>query len=66
MKIEYMNRKKTIIIIIVIAIVAIAIPLAIYTVSPLFFNTEINEPLPTLSMETMMKRRYDNSISSWK
>ena len=47
MKIEYMNRKKTIIIIIVITIVAIAIPLAVYTVSPLFINTEINEPMPT-------------------
>jgi hypothetical protein len=43
-----MNRKKTIIIF-VIAIVAIAIPLAVYTVSPLFINTEINEPLPTAS-----------------
>lgn len=43
-----MNRKKTIIII-VIAIVAIAIPLATYTVTPLFVNTEINEPLPTVS-----------------
>jgi len=43
-----MNRKKTIIII-AIAIVAIAIPLAVYTVSPLFINTEINEPLPTVS-----------------
>jgi Electron transfer DM13 len=43
-----MNRKKTIIIIL-IAIVAIAIPLAIYTVTPLFVNTEINEPLPTVS-----------------
>jgi Electron transfer DM13 len=43
-----MNRKKPIIII-VIAIVAIAIPLAVYTVSPLFINTEINEPLPTVS-----------------
>jgi hypothetical protein len=43
-----MNRKKTRIII-VIAIVAIAIPLAVYTVSPLFINTEINEPLPTVS-----------------
>ena len=48
MKIEYMNRKKTIIII-VIAIIAIAIPLAVYTVSPLLVNTEINEPLPTVS-----------------
>jgi hypothetical protein len=45
-----MNRKKTIVII-VIAIVAIAIPLAVYTVSPLFINTEINEPLPTVSNE---------------
>src|SRR3712207_3033148 len=45
-----MNRKKTIIII-VIAFVAIAIPLAVYTVSPLFINTEINEPLPTVSNE---------------
>ena len=42
-----MSRKKTIVI--VIAIAAIAIPLAVYTVSPLFINTEINEPLPTLS-----------------
>jgi hypothetical protein len=42
-----MNRKKTMII--VIAIAAIAIPLATYTVSPLFVNTEINEPLPTVS-----------------
>jgi hypothetical protein len=45
-----MNRKKTIIII-VIAIATIAIPLAVYTVSPLFINTEINEPLPTVSNE---------------
>jgi Electron transfer DM13 len=42
-----MNRKKTVII--VIAIAAIAIPIAIYTASPLFINTEINEPLPTVS-----------------
>jgi hypothetical protein len=42
-----MNRKKTIIIGIVIA--AIAIPLAVYTVSPLFIDTEINEPVPTVS-----------------
>ena len=42
-----MNRKKTIIIVMAIAVVAI--PLAVYTVSPLFINTEINEPLPTVS-----------------
>ena len=45
-----MNRKKTIIIL-VMAVAAIAIPLALYTVSPLFINTEINEPLPTISNE---------------
>jgi len=42
-----MGRKKTIVII-AIAIAAIGIPLAVYTVSPLFVNTEINEPLPTI------------------
>ncbi|MDQ3853293.1 MAG: DM13 domain-containing protein [Thermoproteota archaeon] len=42
-----MSRKKGIIIGIVIA--AVAIPLGIYTALPLFINTEINEPLPTLS-----------------
>jgi hypothetical protein len=44
-----MNKKT--ITIIVIAIAAIAIPLAVYTVSPLLINTETNEPLPTLNNE---------------
>ena len=52
MKIEYMNRKKTIIIIIVITIVAIAIPLAVYTVSPLFINTREMNRCPLQTMET--------------
>jgi hypothetical protein len=38
-------------IIIGIIIAAIAIPLGIYTISPLFINTEINEPLPLLANE---------------
>jgi Electron transfer DM13 len=42
-----MNRKRAIIIGIVIA--AVAIPLAVYALSPLFVNTEINEPLPTVN-----------------
>jgi hypothetical protein len=42
-----MSRKKAIIIGIIIA--AVAIPLGIYTALPLFINTEINEPLPTVS-----------------
>jgi Electron transfer DM13 len=37
--------------IIVIAFAVIAIPLAVYTVSPFFINTEIDEPIPTLSNE---------------
>lgn len=41
-----MKNKTKIIIGIIIA--AIVIPIGIYTISPLFLNTEINEPLPTL------------------
>ena len=44
--------KNKIKIIIGIIIAAIAIPLGIYTISPLFINTEINEPLPPLSSES--------------
>ena len=42
-----MSSRKAIIIGIIIA--AVAIPLGIYTVSPLFVNTEVNEPLPAVS-----------------
>jgi electron transfer DM13 len=42
------SSRKAIIIGIVIA--AVAIPLAVYTISPLFINTEINEPEPTVSI----------------
>lgn len=42
-----MSTKKAIIIGIVIA--TVAIPLGIYTALPLLINTEINEPLPTVS-----------------
>jgi hypothetical protein len=41
------SSKKVIIIGIIIA--AVAIPLGIYTASPLLINTEINEPVPTVS-----------------
>src|SRR3712207_4877906 len=49
-----MNKKKAIIVIIIIA--AIAIPVGIYTVSPLFINTTVNEPLPTTSSVTDLQR----------
>ena len=40
-----MNKKM--LIIIVIIVVALAIPFAIYTISPLFISNTVNEPLPT-------------------
>lgn len=45
-----MKDKTKIIIGIIIA--AIVIPIGIYTISPLFINTEINEPFPLLSSES--------------
>jgi hypothetical protein len=47
-----MNKKA---IIVVIIIAAIAIPVGIYTASPLFINTIINEPLPTGSLTDQQK-----------
>ena len=41
-----MTRTK---IIIGIIIAIIVVPLAVYTVSPLFVSTEVNEPLPVLA-----------------
>jgi hypothetical protein len=35
-----------------IIIAAIVIPIGIYTISPLFINTEINESFPLLSSES--------------
>jgi hypothetical protein len=48
-----MNKKKAIFIVIIIA--AIAIPVGIYTVSPLFINTVVDEPLPTTSITDLQK-----------
>jgi|KBSMisStandDraft_5_1062788.scaffolds.fasta_scaffold44028_6 hypothetical protein len=39
-----MVKKKLVIIIVVI--VALAIPFAVYTISPLFVSNTVNEPLP--------------------
>ena len=49
-----MNKKKAIIVIIII--IAIAIPVGSYTVSPLFINTTVNEPLPTTSSVTDLQK----------
>ena len=45
-QIDVMTRTK---IIIGVIIAIIVIPLAVYTVSPLFVSTEVNEPLPVLA-----------------
>lgn len=47
-------RTKTKIVISVI-IASFAIPLAIYTISPLLFNTVVNEPDPTLALSEFQK-----------
>ena len=66
-----MKTKTKIIIGIIIA--AIAIPLGIYTISPLFINTEINEPLPPLlssessiGFEKFMAMTEDEKINAAK
>jgi hypothetical protein len=38
--------KKKLVILIIVVIVALAIPFAIYTISPLFISNTVNEPLP--------------------
>jgi flagellar basal body-associated protein FliL len=45
-----MNKKILVIVIIVIA--AVAIPVGVYTISPLFISNTINEPLPTTTTTT--------------
>jgi len=65
-----LNNKAKIIIGIIIA--AIAIPLGVYTISPIFINTEINEPLPSLSsdssigFEKFMATTEDEKINAAK
>ena len=66
-----MKDKTKIIIGIIIA--AIVIPIGIYTISPLFINTEINEPLPPLlssessiGFEKFMTMKEDEKINAAK
>jgi Electron transfer DM13 len=56
-----MNKKA---IIVVIIIAAIAIPVGIYTVSPLFINTTVNEPLPTSRVTDLQKFQEFMSMNS--
>ena len=45
-------NKKIVIIVIIVVVVAISIPVAIYTISPLFISNTVNEPLPTTAAVT--------------
>ena len=56
-----MNKKA---IIVVIIIAAIAIPVGIYTVSPLFINNIVDEPLPTSSDADLQKFQEFMSMNS--
>ena len=47
-----MTRTK---IIIGVIFAIIVVPLAIYTVSPLFISTEVNEPLPVMASAEFQK-----------
>jgi Electron transfer DM13 len=40
-------NKKVLTVIILVVVAAVVIPISIYTISPLFINNTVNEPLPT-------------------
>ncbi|MFL6348089.1 MAG: hypothetical protein ACJ72X_07345 [Nitrososphaeraceae archaeon] len=59
-------NKKILIVIIIIVVVALAIPFAIYTISPLFISTTVNEPLPTTAAvinKKVASQEYQKFIS---
>jgi Electron transfer DM13 len=61
-----MNKKILIIIVIIVVVVALAIPFAIYTISPLFISNTVNEPLPTTTAVVSKKaaaQEYQKFIS---
>lgn len=56
-----MNKKA---IIVAIIVAAIGIPVGIYTASPLFINTTVNEPFPTTSVTDLQKFQEFMSMNS--
>jgi Electron transfer DM13 len=59
-----MNKKVLLIVIVIIA--AVAIPVSVYTISPLFINNTINEPLPRTAAVVSQKeasQQYQKFIS---
>jgi hypothetical protein len=61
-----MNKKIVIIVVIIVVVVALAIPFAIYTISPLFISNTVNEPLPTTAAVVSKKaalQEYQKFVS---
>jgi Electron transfer DM13 len=61
-----LNKKVLIAIIIIVIVVALAIPFAIYTISPLFISNTVNEPLPTTAAVVSKKaasQEYQKFVS---
>jgi flagellar basal body-associated protein FliL len=56
-------NKKILIIVIIVVVVALAIPFAIYTISPLFISNTVNEQMPTTAAVTR-KKWHDRSIKN--
>ncbi|MGQ0794981.1 MAG: DM13 domain-containing protein [Nitrosopumilaceae archaeon] len=57
-----MNKK----ILIAVIVAGIALPAGVYAISPLFINTTIDEPLPTIEMMTDDSMTGENSDSMMK
>ena len=61
-----LNKKILIVIIIIVLVAALAIPFAIYTISPLFISNTVNEPLPTTAAVVSKKaasQEYQKFVS---
>jgi hypothetical protein len=59
-------NKKIVIVVIIVVVVALAIPFAIYTISPLFISNTVNEPLPTTAAVVSKKaasQEYQKFVS---
>ena len=59
-------NKKMVIVVIIVVVVALAIPFAIYTISPLFISNTVNEPLPTTAAVVSKKaasQEYQKFVS---
>ena len=59
-------NKKILVIIIIVVVAAIAIPVGVYTISPLLTSNTINEPLPTIATVANKKeasQQYQKFVS---